>query len=223
MPRGFTDHEKEVIRTRLLDEGFKLFSKYGLRKANVDELASAAGISKGAFYNFFESKEALYMDVVEQVETRMRQGIMATIDRPGSSPRARLVAIFKSAFDLFDTLPILQFLPADYELLFRRIPEGKIREHLSNDSKFFEVLVERCRQAGIPIQAPIDQISGLMYTLFLARMHGDDFGPGFFSNASGLLLELIAAFCLGDVTPEAVMQPGQMANSSEKAQNESDH
>jgi AcrR family transcriptional regulator len=223
MPKGFSEHEKEIIRQRLLDEGDKLFSKYGLRKTNVEELASAAGISKGAFYNFYESKEALYMDVVERVETRMRQGILAQIDRPGGNPRARLVAVFNSAFELFDTLPILQFLPTDYDLLVRRVPEGKLNEHLSNDAKFIAILTDRCRQAGIPIQAPVEQISGLLYTLFLARVHGADFGPSFFANSSSLLLDLTAAFCLGEVKPETV-QPG-LANSriNEKEKNELDH
>ncbi len=87
MPKGFTEYEKELIRKRLLEQGQRLFSAYGLKKTNVEEIAKAAGISKGAFYNFYDSKEALFMDVVEQAEIRLRQEILAVIDLPGSSPR----------------------------------------------------------------------------------------------------------------------------------------
>ena len=73
MPKGFTEHEKELIRKRLLKEGYKQFSAYGLKKTNIEELAEAAKISKGAFYLFYESKEALFMDVVEVAEQRYRQ------------------------------------------------------------------------------------------------------------------------------------------------------
>ena len=66
MPKAFTEQEKELIRKRLLEQGYKQFSAYGLRKTNIEEVASACGISKGAFYLFYPSKEALFMDVVER-------------------------------------------------------------------------------------------------------------------------------------------------------------
>lgn len=200
MPKGFTDHEKELINRRLLEEGYRLFSAYGLKKTNVEEIAAAAGISKGAFYIFYESKEALFMDVVEETEKRFRQEILAVIDLPGDSPRARLFAIFKKAFTLFKTIPLLQvFTRGEYELLFRRLPEKKIQDHLGSDRVFFELLIARCRQAGIPIQAPIEQISGLMYAVFFSSLHESDFGESDFLGASDLLLELITAYCLGEV------------------------
>ena len=54
MPKGFTEHEKELIGQRLLEQGYRLFSAYGLKKTNIEEIARAAGISKGAYYNFYE-------------------------------------------------------------------------------------------------------------------------------------------------------------------------
>ena len=200
MPKAFTEHEKELIGKRLLEQGYKQFSAYGLRKTNVEELAEAAGISKGAFYLFYASKEALFMDVIEQAEIRFRQEIVAVVDLPGPSPRARLFAVLKKAFSLVKTLPILQFLTgSDYDLLFRRIPAEKFQEHLASDRAFFEELIIRCQNAGIPIQAQYEEISGLLYPLVLTILHKDDFGANYLSGGIDLLLELVAAFCLGEV------------------------
>jgi AcrR family transcriptional regulator len=200
MPKAFTEHEKELISKRLLEQGYKLFSAYGLKKTNIEELAEATGISKGAFYNFYESKEALFMDVIEQVEIRFRQEVLAVIDLPGSSPRARLFAVLKTAFNLFESIPILQFFTgSDYDLLFRRIPAEKLQEHLASDRVFFEELITRCQNAGIPIRAQPDQIIGLLYPLVLAILHEDDLFRNNFSDSIDLLLELVAAFCLGEV------------------------
>jgi AcrR family transcriptional regulator len=110
MPKAFTEQEKELIRKRLLEQGHKQFSAYGLRKTNIEELAEAAGISKGAFYLFYDSKEALFMEVVEQVEERLRQELFAMVDLPGPSPRARLFAILHHAFHRVKTIPLLRFL-----------------------------------------------------------------------------------------------------------------
>ena len=200
MPKAFTEREREYIRERLLEEGYQRFSAYGLRKTNVGELAQAAGISKGAFYIFYPSKESLFMDVMERVEERFRQELLAAIELPGASPRARLFAVLKKAFSLMKTLPILQFLTgSDYDLLVRRVPAEQIQEHLTNDRTFIAALVDRCRQAGISIQAPVEEISGLLYSLVLVVLHEGDLGPDIVSGSFDILLELVAAFLLGEV------------------------
>ncbi len=200
MSKAFTDNEKELIRRRLLDQGYRLFSTYGLKKTNVEEIARATGISKGAFYGFYDSKETLFMDVIEQVETRVREQILEAIDLPGPSPRARLHAMLMKAFTLFRDIPILKFITSsDYALVFSHISPEKMREHLIHDKAFIEELFARCQQAGIPITVPPEQVVGLLYPLALSIIHEDDLGQvGVHSNLD-LLLELIAAYCLGEI------------------------
>jgi len=204
MPKGFTEHEKELIGKRLIEQGYKLFSAYGLKKTNVEELAESAGISKGAFYLFYESKEALFMDVTEQAEQHFRQQVLAAVDLPGPSPRARFLAVLKVAFSLLKTIPLLKFITgSDYDILFRRVPPEKLQQHLVNDRKFFEELIARCWQAGIPVRVQIDDIVALLYAVVMAVLHEDVFGPDILNHALDLQLELIAAFCVGEVELEA--------------------
>src|SRR5260370_5439118 len=180
MPRAFTAQEKELIRRRLLEQGYKQFSAYGLRKANIEELAEAAGISKGAFYLFYASKEALFMDVVEQVEQCFGQELFAVVDLPGPSPRARLFAVFQQAFRLVKTIPLLRFLTSsDFELLLRRVPPETFQEHLASDRVFVNELIARCRNAGIPIRAQPEVIISLMYPLVLTILHEDEYDGAF--------------------------------------------
>jgi AcrR family transcriptional regulator len=200
MPKGFTEHEKELIGKRLLDQGYKMFSAYGLKKTNIEEIARAAGISKGAFYNFYDSKEALFMDVIEEAEKRVRLELLAVIDLPGPFPRARLFAVLKKAFSLFEAIPILQFLTGtDYDLLFRRIPPDKFQQHVANDQAFFDEVIAQCRSAGIPIRVTSEQILASLYPLVLSIMHQEDWGMNSFGGDMDLLLELLAAFYLGEV------------------------
>ena len=200
MPKAFTERDKELIRARLIQAGDKQFSAYGLKKTNIDALARAARISKGAFYLFYESKEALFMDVAEVVEQRYRGEILAAVDRPGPSPRARLLAALKTGFDLLKTTPILRFFNGgDYDWLLRRVPLEKLQAHLDGDRLFFEALAARCQAAGIPIRVRPAAISRLLYPLALASMHAESLGPADVDNNVDVLLELVAAFCLGEV------------------------
>jgi len=224
MPKAFTEHEKELIGKRLLEQGHKQFSTYGLKKTNIEELTEAVGISKGAFYIFYESKEALFMDVAEQAEEHFRQEVLAVIDLPGPSPRARLLAVLKKVFTRWKMIPLLQFFTrGDYDLLFRRIPEEKLREHLTSDQKFMVELIIRCRQAGIPIQVPVEQFSSLMYALMIVSLHEEDLVPGYSSGAVDLLMELTAAFCLGEVSTQFQDGPVQVSSSEKDHKNESSH
>jgi AcrR family transcriptional regulator len=207
MPKAFTDHERKLIGERLLEQGYSQFSTRGLKKTSIEELAVSAGISKAAFYIFYESKEALFMDVVEQAEKRYRQEVLSVIDMPGPSPRARLFAVLKKAFSLWRTYPILQtFTRNDYEVVYRRVPVEKIQEHLRNDQGFVDDLVSRCQKAGIPIQARSEEINGLLHALFFTVLHEDDLGPEGFGRTIDVLLELTAAFCLGEVTIQLLNQ-----------------
>jgi AcrR family transcriptional regulator len=200
MPRAFTEGEKNLIGKQLLEQGYRLFSAYGLKKTNIEEIAKAAGISKGAFYNFYASKEELFMDVVEQAEKRVRGEVMAVIDLPGPSPRARLLAVLKKAFSLFKEIPILQFFSgSDYGLLFRSIPAGKLEEHMASDRVFIAELIARCQQAGIPIRVAPEQLGSLLYPLVLTILHEDDLIRTNFGGGLDGLLELVAACSLGEV------------------------
>ncbi len=200
MAKAFSEREKELINKRLLEQGYKLFSTYGLKKTNIEDISKASGISKGAFYSFYESKEALFMDVIESAEQRVRQQILEVIDMPGPTPRARLLSVLKKAFSLFKEIPILRFLSSgDFELVFRRIPQEKLQEHLVNDQAFIHQLFAQCQQAGIPISVAPERLVSLLYPLALTIIHEDTFGSDIFAGNMDLMLELVAAYCLGEV------------------------
>lgn len=79
MARSFTKQEKQNIRTKLLAECQKSWAKYGYKKTSIDEICAHVGISKGAFYLFFESKEALFTEtlcILQDHMYRLTEGIM---------------------------------------------------------------------------------------------------------------------------------------------------
>lgn len=71
MPRSFTEREKEKIKRSLQETCKQNWTQYGYKKTSVDELCKQVGISKGAFYLFFESKEALFCEVLCSVQEQI--------------------------------------------------------------------------------------------------------------------------------------------------------
>lgn len=71
MSRGFTEQEKQNIKSKMLAECEKSWEKYGYKKTSIDGICTQVGISKGAFYLFFESKEALFCETLCMVQDHM--------------------------------------------------------------------------------------------------------------------------------------------------------
>ncbi|WDV48027.1 TetR/AcrR family transcriptional regulator [Clostridiaceae bacterium M8S5] len=71
MARSFSEHEKENIRIRLREECTKSWAKHGYKKTSVNELCAKSGISKGAFYLFYDSKESLFCETLCLVQDNL--------------------------------------------------------------------------------------------------------------------------------------------------------
>lgn len=59
------DVEDEQTPERLLDAARKVFAKYGYDGASLDQVANAAGMTKGAVYHHFDSKADLFWALAE--------------------------------------------------------------------------------------------------------------------------------------------------------------
>jgi len=64
--------KREEVRRRLLDAALAVFAKHGFDAANLDQIAEAAGLTKGAIYSNFTGKDDLfYAMMTEQVLARV--------------------------------------------------------------------------------------------------------------------------------------------------------
>jgi AcrR family transcriptional regulator len=61
-------------RTMLLEAGLKLVAEQGLEFASLDQVADAAGFTKGAIYRQFRSKPAFILAIFEQFAAVARAG-----------------------------------------------------------------------------------------------------------------------------------------------------
>ena len=65
MPKIYSQIEKDNIRNTLRREAAKCLGIYGVKRTTVDELVHRAGIPKGTFYLFYENKESLFLDIID--------------------------------------------------------------------------------------------------------------------------------------------------------------
>ena len=56
---------KEDKQRRIMKKGLELFCEVGYLNTTVEEITNSLNISKGSFYTYYESKEALLLNVLE--------------------------------------------------------------------------------------------------------------------------------------------------------------
>jgi AcrR family transcriptional regulator len=63
---------RESRRASMLLEAKKLFSQKGYHDTSIDDLIEAAGIARGTFYLYFESKRAIFDELLDDLVTTLQ-------------------------------------------------------------------------------------------------------------------------------------------------------
>jgi AcrR family transcriptional regulator len=64
MPK-VTEQYKEEKRSQILDSALKCFGEKGYQATIIDDIVKHSNISKGAIYNYFTSKEEIYLQLLQ--------------------------------------------------------------------------------------------------------------------------------------------------------------
>jgi AcrR family transcriptional regulator len=79
-------------RDALLDAAVGVFARYGFRKASMDEVARAAGVSRQGLYLLFADKEELFRKALTHKLARQLSAAVIALSSTGDPLEARLVA-----------------------------------------------------------------------------------------------------------------------------------
>jgi AcrR family transcriptional regulator len=195
MPKAFTEREKEQIRAQLRTKGRALFEKSGIKKTSVDELAQAVGISKGAFYIFYESKEELLMEILEGIEADIRGSILNYVINKDKDAKANVTNILKNMLLTWDQYPLLKsFGKSEFEYLVRKIPAERAHAHAQSDEEFAKNFMKKLKSENIKPQANARTIASLIKSLFFVGLHRNDMGDDAYQESIGILIELVAGY-----------------------------
>ena len=109
------------VRSRILAAAAGVFAQRGFTAASVDEVAAAAGFTKGAVYSNFENKDDLFFALLgEQVKARIAVARQALAEAGGSSQEQMWV--------MGEALSRVLTADRDWQLLFLEFWQRAVRE-----------------------------------------------------------------------------------------------
>ncbi len=126
----------EETRKKILDAAYALFLQHGYHGASMSRLVEATGLSKGAIYHHFSSKEEIFVAVLS---ARVRELLAALRDVTGDSPQEVARARFRVVAHRFFTHREDIHLFAIHS---QNLPAGLIQSVIRALRPLFEELLE---------------------------------------------------------------------------------
>ena len=100
-------------RAAILDAALPVFGRYGYRKTSVDDLATAAGLSKQGLYLHFTGKEQIFLEALRKYLDDGLALARNALGQKGTPLAARLLAALDAWFGRHLTL----FAPASFDVI----------------------------------------------------------------------------------------------------------
>src|SRR5262245_36097958 len=109
MPRKTAD---EAARTReaILDAALAVFAERGYASSQLEEIAGRASVTRGAVYHHFSDKAERFLAVVRERWSSALAPVLAELEIPRRSARARVHALVRAFIDAMNDDPTARAL-----------------------------------------------------------------------------------------------------------------
>ncbi len=186
------ERRRQRTRDALLDAASKVFAERGFQGASLDEIAAAAGYTRGAIYKHFADKE----DLLHEVCVRLNERTFAEFDEIPADHDWRDVdidAVTDHWTSMTERDAEFRVVMLEFQLLAYRNPELRERARefaRANRRAIADYLAQRADEAGEPVPVDVEQLASVFGTSSDGFAQMALFDPDA-ADHYGLLLDLV--------------------------------
>ena len=158
---GILDESTDIDRT-ILDTARAVFETYGVRRANIEDVAARAGVSRSTIYRRFPTKD----DLFEQVVRREAELFFSTLDQAtsGCNPQEAVIEAFALGVRLVQDSPLYSRIVESEPELFGLFS----RSHVFPIGQFADGIAHTLRRCGADIpEADLTNIADILLRVAL--------------------------------------------------------
>jgi len=188
---AFTEQEKEMIKEQLKQSAKECLSKYGIKKTTVDELSQMAGISKGAFYKFYESKELLFFEIFEDFHNDFF-GLASSIlrERTDLNERDRIEKAILESCLLIQKSTFMNNIENEMGYVLRKIPQDLLKNHYSSDNVVVQQIISA---SGITLSVSPKFVFTAVHTLQVLLTNKEGLDEEYFQEILKIFIKSLCA------------------------------
>lgn len=178
--------------------GKEIFSAKGFKNTNVTDITKKAGIAAGTFYNYYASKEKLFMEIYLEENEKLKKNMLASVNLDGEPIDVAKQMMFIN-FKGISENPILRewYNREVFSKLEQRFREenGIEQVHFMYDF-FLEVVAKWQGEGKMRNDISAEMIMAIFGALINIDLHKDEIGLQYFPK----IMEYIAEFIMKGLT-----------------------
>ena len=192
MLKSYSEQERAYIRERLKEEAADCLATYGVRRTTVDEIVRRVNIPKGTFYLFYQSKELLLFEVIQEQQQSINRRLFQVISGlSGTKVSAEeLTDAIYAFYKMAEEMPILKLIgTGEVELLARRLPREVVQAHLQDDT---DTIGEMLAMLPVKKDVDINVVSAAFHAVYYATLHKAEIGEAYDQALRTLIYGIVA-------------------------------
>ena len=192
MPIAFTAEERAELRGKLLENARGFVKEQSARKITVEQLTASVGISKGAFYLFYPSKEHLFYALLRQMHTELYGPAVRMLEEPEGTPAEQLTRAILEGCRALDESGLCRFWEQDAPEILKAIPVEERAAQREQEYAVFQRFLAQSDRPGVPEEQAMNALRGLILTVSMRRKLGEDYPQILLWMAQGICAQIFA-------------------------------
>jgi AcrR family transcriptional regulator len=194
VPPPFTEKEKTRLRQKMLRAARALFARKGLKKTSLEDITSAAGIAKSTFYVFFESKEALFLEVLAEDGPTVAARMQAELSSAANA-RDGIARLLRAIVHELETNALTRRLlthPDELQLLAEYATPEQLAASSDNGLALMVPYLQAGQRNGEVIRGDPVLFARMISAVTLLTLHRDKIGADQYDDVLNTLIDLLA-------------------------------
>lgn len=202
----FSDDERKRIREQLIQTGRELLLTYGPKKTTVNDITEPVGIAKPTFYQFFDAKSDLYLEILEREMEDYVADVRSELEGV-EDPQDALEQFFWCYVEFGEENPLIQqtIIKGEYRDFIGNASQETLSEMQQEQWAEFVPLIEDLQERS---DGPISSMDPLLFSGLMSAslgwlmVHKDEYekyesrlegiGADYYENIQKTLITVLA-------------------------------
>jgi len=168
------EREKLFKRHEIISAAVKLFANKGFEKTTLDEIAASSEFGKGTIYNYFKSKEEIFLAILEEISSNYFELLQEKFEST-TTLRELVESVTKGIFEFYAAHPeefILMHRIRNLSISFKPMNKSDaLKSHFELIRQLYRKRIISAIENNEIRNVDIESLQLLMQSMFFGYMH----------------------------------------------------
>ncbi|WP_425447367.1 TetR/AcrR family transcriptional regulator [Dethiothermospora halolimnae] len=180
------------IKFNLLKEARELFIKKGFKSTGIREIAKKTGVATGTLYNYYDSKEDIFLDIFLEENDQLNKEIIKSLNIEEQSLKILKKAI-SNHLEKIEENPILKvmFETEVRDKVLSKLKPNKYKKYTESTRDTFIPYIKNMQDKGIVKNIDPEFFIIVINTIYNVNINKKEYGEEYFPMLTEFLIEAI--------------------------------